>query len=164
MKPGCCEQPKTQRFRRFLAVLAALIMCSSAVDTSKALIGDQFWHDASTGLAIGGIDPVSYFAEAQPRKGKEELEHVWREAAFRFASTGNLEAFMRDPEVYAPRLGGYGVVSMSRGVPSAGNPSLWAIVKGRLYLFHSIENKLTFEQDRKAFLDKAEDHWKHHSE
>lgn len=164
MKPGCCEQPKTHRFRRLLAVLAALIMCSSAVDTSKALIGDQFWHDASTGLAIGGIDPVSYFAEAQPREGKEELEHVWREAAFRFASTGNLQAFIRDPEVYAPRLGGYGVVAMSRGVFSAGNPSLWTIVGGRLYLFHSIENKLTFERDREAFLDKAEDHWKRHSQ
>ena len=160
MKPGCCAKQKNQRFGRFLAALAVLIVCCSAVDTSKALIGDQFWHDASTGLAIGGIDPVSYFAEAQPRHGKEELEHVWREAAFRFASTGNLEAFMRDPEVYAPRLGGYGLVAMARGVQSAGNPSLWSIVGGKLYLFHSVENKVRFEQDREAFLDNAEDQWK----
>jgi len=160
MKRGCCVKPKFRRCGPFLAGLAVLALFCSVADPSKALTDDQFWHDANTGLALGGFDPVSYFADAKPRYGMEELEHVWQEAAFRFSSTGNLEAFMRDPEIYAPRFGGHGVVAMARGNLSAGNPSVWAIVKGRLYLFHTLDNKLKFERERAVLLEKAEDHWK----
>ncbi|MGI9412715.1 MAG: YHS domain-containing (seleno)protein [Hyphomicrobiales bacterium] len=144
-----------------LAGLALLALLFSAGDPSKALTDDRFWHDPTTGLAIAGYDPVSYFAEARPRPGLEEFEYVWQGSAFRFSSTGNLAAFMRDPEVYAPRLGGYGLVAVARGNLAAGNPNLWAIFQGRLYLFHTRANQLRFAGASTVLRDRAEAQWRH---
>lgn len=59
------------------------------------------------GVAIKGYDPVAYFTEGKPVKGKEEFEFEWKGAKWRFANARHLELFRGDPEAYAPQYGGY---------------------------------------------------------
>lgn len=59
------------------------------------------------GIAIKGYDPVAYFTEGEPVKGKNEFEFSWRGARWLFASSEHRDLFMSDPEKYAPQYGGY---------------------------------------------------------
>jgi YHS domain-containing protein len=59
------------------------------------------------GLAIKGYDPVAYFVQGRPLKGREEFAYQWMGAEWRFASTEHLDLFRSDPERYAPQYGGY---------------------------------------------------------
>jgi YHS domain-containing protein len=74
--------------------------------------------DPLTGIAIGGMDPVSYFTEPAPLPGKPEFEFYWMGAPWLFANEANFEIFKRHPEIYAPQYGGHGAMSMARGFVS----------------------------------------------
>lgn len=59
------------------------------------------------GTAIKGYDPVAYFTEGQPVKGRKEYQFEWQGAKWLFASQEHLAMFKEDPEKYAPQYGGY---------------------------------------------------------
>jgi hypothetical protein len=100
---------------------------------------DEFLKDAD-GLAIDGVDSVSYFGEGGPTRGKPEHEASWRGARWRFVSAANRQAFLSDPAKYAPQCGGYCAFAVSlsdndRAPPAPpGRPDLWTIIDGKLYL------------------------------
>jgi hypothetical protein len=100
--------------------------------------------DRNTGLAIHGYDPVAYFTNGAPTLGRGDFEHRHAGVVWRFRNSGNLGAFVADPEVYMPRFGGYDPVGLSRNVPLAGDPRIWLIEGDHLYLFQSPENKAIF--------------------
>jgi len=59
------------------------------------------------GLAIKGYDPVAYFTQGKPVKGKSEFEYKWEGAKWRFSNSEHLNLFTANPEKYAPQYGGY---------------------------------------------------------
>ena len=126
---------------------------------SKALTDERFWEDPATGLAIGGFDPVSFFTRTAPALGSPDFEYVWQGAAWRFSSQGNLAAFMRDPEIYAPQFGGLAAVALSRGYRTAGNPRIWIVWQSRLYLFYSRSNKDLWAGAAEDYREKAAGEW-----
>lgn len=101
------------------------------VDTRDILV------DPATGLALAGYDPVAYFVDRRPRRGKERYEYFWSGVVWRFLNQGNLAAFAAEPEVYAPRYGGYDPLALAAGTFTHGNPAIWAAYDNRLYLFFS---------------------------
>ncbi len=146
-----------RRPRLFVALSLIWLLC--VLHPSKALTEEHFWTDAATGLAIGGFDPVSYFTETAPAAGSADFEHVWRGVAWRFTSEGNLAAFIRDPEIYAPQFGGLAAIALSNGFRAAGNPRIWLVSQGRLYLFYSRENKKRWAEAAEGFRDRAAEEW-----
>jgi YHS domain-containing protein len=60
-----------------------------------------------SGVAVKGYDPVAYFTEAKPVKGKAKFEYRWQGAKWRFSNAKHLALFKATPEKYAPRYGGY---------------------------------------------------------
>lgn len=141
----------------------ALLMLLCFLVPSKALTDERFWFDNSTGLAIGGFDPVSYFTHVRPQLGSEKHEYVWKDVAWRFENEGNLEAFRRDPEIYAPRFGGHGSVALSTGHLTPGNPRVFLVMEGKLYLFYSASNKTVWQGMTEAQRAKAQIHWEQFS-
>lgn len=123
----------------------ALFVLFCALDPSKALTAERFWVDNSNGLALGGFDPVSYFTHVTPQYGSDEYELVWQGVAWHFENQGNLKAFKRDPEVYAPQFGGLGPVALGKGHRTPGNPRIFLILRGRLYLFYSAGNRAAWQ-------------------
>lgn len=93
--------------------------------------------DPTTGLALKGFDPVSYFIDREPRPGLPRYEIAHAGAYWRFANEGNLAAFKAHPEAYMPQFGGYGALSVARGSTAPGNPAVWVVYDKRLYLFYS---------------------------
>ncbi len=137
----------------------SLVLAFCAVHPSKALTEERFWTDSATGLAIGGFDPVSFFTEAVPEHGLPDYEWVWQGAAWRFSSEGNLAAFKRDPEIYAPQFGGLGAVSLARGYHAAGNPRVWLVSRGKLYLFFSAQNRSEWIEVAETLNEQAVAEW-----
>jgi YHS domain-containing protein len=115
--------------------------------------------DPLTGLAIGGMDPVSYFTEPAPLPGKAEFEYNWMGAPWLFASAANRDVFARNPEIYAPQYGGHGAMSMARGFVSDADPMIFTLFKQRLYMFYSASNREAFLLAPDAAALRGEEQW-----
>jgi YHS domain-containing protein len=100
--------------------------------------------DALTGVALNGLDPVSYFTDPAPLPGRPDYEFDWQGAPWYFANAANRDAFIKAPAVYAPQFGGHATMALARGYLSDGNPQIFIIAAKRLYLFYSLANRDAF--------------------
>lgn len=128
-------------------------------DAAAQSITTYVQADPLTGLAISGMDPVSYFTEPAPLPGKPDYEFVWMGAPWLFANAANLDVFKSNPEIYAPQFGGHGAMSMSRGFVSDADPLIYTLYKQRLYLFYSAANREAFLLSPNAAALRGEEHW-----
>lgn len=108
--------------------------------------------DPASGVALYGYDPVAYFTEGKPVRGRSDVEAEWNGAAWRFVSEANRAVFLSAPEVYAPRFGGYDPASVALGVAVAGHPLLFRIERDRLYLFRARSERDAFADPKAAEL------------
>ncbi len=127
-----------------LGLAVMLVLAMPAPPPVGAATTERVVHDAHTGLAIDGVDPVAYFTDAAPLVGLGNYEYRYAGVVWRFRNEGNMAAFVANPEVYMPRFGGYDAVAIGRDVALPGNPLLWVIVGERLYLFYSDEARARF--------------------
>lgn len=109
-------------------------------------------------LALNGYDPVSYFLPDGPQPGSARFEAEWGGRVWRFAMDADRTAFRRDPDVYAPRLGGYDAAAILDRRLADADPAVFAILDGRLYLFRDAERRARFVADP-ALARKAEAIW-----
>jgi len=110
-------------------------------------------------LAVGGYDVVSYFTPGAPVVGSAEHTVRWRGGRFRFASAEHAATFKADPEPYAPRFGGYCAWAVSRGYVAKGDPTVWAVVEGRLYFNYDPSVAERWKQDPAGNIRRAEANW-----
>ncbi|MBJ7578286.1 hypothetical protein JHC09_10360 [Devosia sp. MC532] len=115
--------------------------------------------DPLTGVAIEGMDPVSYFTDPAPLKGQPQYEYTWMGVPWQFANEANMQVFMGHPEVYSPQYGGHGGMSMARGFVSDADPKIYTVFKGRLFLFYSAANREAFLLAPDAAALKGAEHW-----
>src|SRR5262249_14666658 len=111
------------------------------------------------GLALQGYDPVAYFKEGKPLVGDAAIASIWHGATYRFASTENREAFLADPEKYAPQFGGYCAYAVSRGTTANGDPHQWAIVDDRLFLNNNALAMTLWNEDRPGNIKAGDENW-----
>lgn len=109
--------------------------------------------------AIQGYDPVAYFKESKPVKGKKEFQHEWKGATWYFSSAQNLKDFKAAPEKYAPQYGGYCAWGMSRGYKAPTSADAWTIVDGKLYLNYDTDVRKKWDGDQKGHIKKADANW-----
>jgi YHS domain-containing protein len=121
-------------------------------------LGEVMQRDLNTGLAINGIDPVSYRLGEKPMAGRAAYELIRDGFVWRFASQANLEAFRDAPEIYTPAFGGFDPTGVANGAAVDSDPGQFAIVGARLFLFRSAENRERFLQNA-ALLAQAESRW-----
>jgi hypothetical protein len=123
------------------------------VGAAEIFVGDDW-----SGFGLLGFDPVSYFLAPVPQPGREEIELIWSGLAWRFATAANRHAFELDPEVYAPRIGGYDASAAAAGRLVAAEPTRFAIRDDRLYLFRDDRSRARFLRDP-SLAEKAEARW-----
>ncbi|MGI9379424.1 MAG: YHS domain-containing (seleno)protein [Methyloligellaceae bacterium] len=119
----------------------------------------RVWTDSSSGYALGGFDPLSYFVDQRPRRGKAKFEHDLNGTIWKFTNSGNREAFARHPQYYLPAFGGYDPFALARQKTTIGLPTIWSLHKGRVYLFHNAVNRKLWEEDPEAHIAEAVDYW-----
>lgn len=113
----------------------------------------------STGLALRGVDPVSYFKAGEPQDGRTDITSVYNGAVYRFASKDNKATFDADPAKYAPQYGGYCAYGLSLGLKFDGDPRLWKIVDGKLYLNLNEQVVKLWNEDVPGKIVDADNHW-----
>ncbi|MBI4367312.1 MAG: hypothetical protein HY543_10875 [Deltaproteobacteria bacterium] len=143
-----------------LPALIGLALCAG-LSVPGASRGDEIPPvvNSQTGLAISGFDPVAYFTDGSPKIGRPDMELSQGGAVWRFRNEGNRMAFAGDPDVYAPRFGGYDPVAIARGTSVPGHPLFWAVAGERLYLFYSEQARAVFVADPGRVIETAERKW-----
>jgi YHS domain-containing protein len=109
--------------------------------------------------AIKGYDPVAFFKEHTPVKGKKENSFVWKEATWYFSSQENLKDFQSDPEKYAPQYGGYCAFGTAHGHKAPTQTDTWTIVENKLYFNYNQDVKKDWTKDQKELIKKADKNW-----
>ncbi|GGB33027.1 hypothetical protein GCM10011316_01410 [Roseibium aquae] len=123
-----------------MAALCLLIGWGAAV-TARPQI---FVPDPVSGYALGGHDPVAYFVDGYPRKGRRDYVASWGGADWIFVNEGNKAAFEGAPQTYAPLFAGCGAYGLAEGFAAAGSPLIFAFVEGQLVFFYSRVNRFLF--------------------
>ena len=80
-------------------------------------------------------------------------------ATYRFASQEHLAAFEGYPEKYLPRYGGYCAYGVALGAKFDGDPLLWRIAGGKLYLNLNQAIQATWQRDIPGYTKKADRNW-----
>ncbi len=111
------------------------------------------------GIAIRGYDPVAYFRDGGPRRGKPEFSVSHGGATWRFASAEHKALFEADPQRYLPAYGGFCAYGTSRGYLVKIEPEAWSIVDGRLYLNYDLDVRTTWLENTRKFIARAEGNW-----
>jgi YHS domain-containing protein len=113
----------------------------------------------STGLAMRGVDPVSYFASGAPAPGDFKITAVHNGATYRFATEENKVAFSAAPEKYLPQYGGYCAMGVKMGKKLDGDPSVFSIIDGKLYLNVALAVADMWRPDAAANIKAADETW-----
>lgn len=135
------------------AVLAFLVLKPVEVSADSPIFSAQ------AGIALGGYDVVALFDQQQPVPGHEEHALMWKGVIWHFSSEQNQARFEANPRAYAPVFGGYCAYAMARGYLAPGDPQLWVIEDGRLYLLNNSTVHAVWQQDRSELLAQAQGHW-----
>lgn len=137
-------------------LLAAALFAMAAAFPAFA---DEVSTYVSGGYAIGGTDPVAYFTDGEPTPGSDAFTAEYDGVTWKFASAANRDAFLADPEKYAPAYGGYCATGMSFGQKVPIDPDYWRIVDGKLYLNNSSAAQRVFLDDVPGTISRADTHW-----
>lgn len=138
------------------ATLMGAMAPAKAADEINVVPG---YSIAGAPLALHGYDPVAYFTEGQPVRGSDKMVHVHEGAAYRFSSKAHLDAFKKNPARYVPAYGGFCAYGVSVGKKFDGDPRLWKIEGGRLYLNLNEDIYATFLKDIDGNISKANTNW-----
>lgn len=146
--------------RRLVPVLLTLSLPAPVV------AGEQYVDPG--GYAVSGHDVVAYFDLEQSPVGAPQPPAVpgsatitaeWNGATFAFASEENRARFLADPTAYVPQYDGHCAFGVAKGGKVPGNPDLWRIVDGKLYL-NITRNVVGFwEADVRGNIRMSEANW-----
>lgn len=140
-------------FHALAAFAAAVLLFGTALAGEVNTTGD--------GVAIEGYDSVAYFAAGTPRRGETAHETEWNGATWRFATAEERDAFAADPQAFAPQFGGHCANGLSMGHKVSGNPEIWRIIGGKLYLFHAERGRVRWDNatDIQRYIAEATATW-----
>lgn len=140
--------------------IAAALLAGAFIFASPVLAASpEVFTGRFSNLAVGGYDPVAYFADEAPVKGSKDFSFDYSGAVWRFSSQENLEKFKADPAAYAPQYGGYCAWAVAQGYTAPGNPENWSVRGGKLYLNYNDKVQADWLKDPDGFIAKADANW-----
>ena len=119
----------------------------------------QIYTGFLSSSAVGGYDPVAYFSQGKPVKGNKKFAVEWKNAWWYFNSQENLDKFKANPTAYAPQYGVYCAYGVAQNTTVKGDPLLWKIVDGKLYLNINKQVVGIWNKDIPGYIEKADKLW-----
>ena len=147
------------RTPKMLAFLASGLMAAAALPSVAYAKTDAVYTGVLNNTALSGYDAVGYFTQGRPVLGKTAFKVNYKGAEFRFASAANLAKFKANPAAYAPQYGGYCAWAVSQGYTASGDPQVWKIVGGKLYVNYNREIGNKWEKNIPGFITSANKNW-----
>jgi YHS domain-containing protein len=112
----------------------------------------------SKGVILKGYDPVAYFTQKKAVKGSPKYQTTYQGATYYFSSAADLATFKKSPSKYVPQYGGFCANGMANRQANDSDPSVFFVLKGKLYVCASSEAAKGF-QSNPANVKKADDNW-----
>jgi len=109
--------------------------------------------------AVQGYDVVSYQTGKRPIRGNGHFVAIHDGATYQFSSAGNQQLFESDPEKYVPAYGGYCAFGASVGKKFIGDPEVWRVVDGKLYLNLDTAIQALWLEDVAGRIKSADTKW-----
>lgn len=110
-------------------------------------------------VMLKGYDPVAYFKQHKAVRGKKTISSDYNGVTYFFASKADKTDFDRDPKKFEPQYGGFCANGLSKGEKTSGDPTVFHIYKGKLYLCATPAAKEEFVRDRDNNISKADKNW-----
>lgn len=104
------------------------------VNVSHGLTFSGNKSDMPAPLALRGYDTVSYFTDGKPQLGTIQHAALHSGAIYWFASEKHKKMFITNPDHYLPQYGGFCAYGVTQATKFDGDPLLWNIYKGKLYV------------------------------
>lgn len=139
----------------FFAALVALAFSANVAWARST----EIYTGTFSSLAVGGYDAVAYFKDRRPVEGKAAFSMEYKGATWRFASKENLDAFKASPAAYAPQYGGYCAYAVAQNATASGDPLVWTVVNGKLYLNYDRDVQAKWVKDIPGFIARADRNW-----
>jgi YHS domain-containing protein len=129
-----------------LFVIATALVAASVTNSSLA---QQSPRVSETVIPLEGLDPVM-LAQGKEVQGDMKFKVTRGKFEYIFASAESKAAFEKDPARYEIQLEGH---CARMGAPTTGNPDLYAVHIGRIYIFGSEECQTLFKATPEKYLE-----------
>ena len=140
---------------RFKSILLALFVVTVSFWAANSYAGNV--ENSTTGVL--GYDLVSYHTEGKPVRGDGNNLVVYEGVTYLFANEENKKAFEKNPEKYLPAYGGWCAYGVSVNKKFVGDPEVWEIVDGKLYLNLDKNIQNEWSKDIPGNITKADANW-----
>jgi YHS domain-containing protein len=139
----------------FVAIAMAIAALVSGCGTTHATVetsrGEQ--------LMLLGFDPVAYFTDGKPVRGKHTIAAAHEGRTYYFASPEHRAAFTTAPVKYEPQYGGFCSNGAPYGVKLGSDPTQFEIRDGRLFIFGDILGHEMWLLDERENVRHADELW-----
>lgn len=140
-------------------LLRALVLLLGLFVAMPAPVAAQPFNVDAAGVALRGFDPVAYFVSGKAERGRADIVAMHDGATYRFASAANRDAFRAAPERYLPQYGGWCAYAAAGGKKADGDPEVWRIENGRLFLNYNRLVMLRWNLDMPGYISEADRRW-----
>ena len=113
----------------------------------------------SNGIILKGYDVVAYFTQSKPVKGNPKYQTTYQGATYYFSSAADLATFKNNPSKYAPQYGGFCANNVKNMKLVDSDPTVFFIVKGKLYVCSSSEAAKEFRAHEDEDIVTANRNW-----
>jgi YHS domain-containing protein len=127
---------------RSLLVLIVVVSCSVAAARAQTPASE-------TVIPLEGLDPVM-LSQGKEVQGDMKYKVTRGRFQYLFASAENKATFEKDPSRYEIQLDGH---CARMGAPTGGNPDLFYVHNGRIYVFGSEECQTLFKSAPEKYLE-----------
>ena len=141
-------------------MIKTVLSLMSVIAVSSLLNFSAHAAEEYSNPAVGGFDTVAYFTQNKAVKGSGAHTHIHDGQVYLFSSKENKAKFIKKPNKYAPQFGGYCAFGAAMGKKFHSDPTVFAVVKKKLYLNLNKDIQAQWNDDRKKMIKTAHKKWK----
>lgn len=141
--------------RILTSILGAGLLLSPLTAFAAADAVYTSWRD---NIAVEGYDVVSFFS-GKPQQGKLEFTTRYEGADWFFFSQANKDLFLTNPDIFAPKYGGYCAWGVAKGKLAPGSPEYWHVEDGQLFFNYNARIKRRWDKKRAKYILSADERW-----
>ncbi|HET7729843.1 MAG TPA: YHS domain-containing (seleno)protein [Usitatibacter sp.] len=134
-----------------LAVAVVVAGCGTTHATVETRRGEH--------LMLLGFDPVAYFTDGRPVRGRHTIAAQHEGRTYYFARPENRSAFAAAPARYEPQYGGFCSNGAAYNVKLGSDPTQFEIRHGRLFIFGDILGREMWLLDPETNIRHADALW-----
>jgi YHS domain-containing protein len=139
----------------WVALLAVLACMLSGCGTTHATIHTSRGED----LMLLGYDPVGYFTDGKPVRGKHTIAATHEGRTYYFATTQHRDAFAAAPAKFETQYGGFCSNGAPYGVKMGSDPTQFEIRGARLFIFGDVQGHEMWLLDEADNIRHADQLW-----